>query len=156
MRKKALALAAMLGAGTVLLHPAPAMAAAYTPEAACAEQSGRGGWTHVSDNRRAVKHRGSTWGHVYLMWNRASQQNCVAMIKTRYAGKSTYTQAILKVQGGGAYRDPGTLTARTYKYYAAAIGYGKGQCVDFEGRTTNGTRNYATAVGKRGRLANCG
>ncbi len=154
---KSLAVAALLGAGTILVHPAPAMAAGYTPESACAKESGRGGWTHVSDNRRTLKKGGETWGHVWLMWNRGLQKNCVVVIKTAYAGKPTYTQAILHVEGGGAYRDPGKLTAKRYRYYAAAIGYGKGQCVDFEGHTTD-TRwvEYTTASARRGKFMNCG
>lgn len=91
---KALALAAMLSAGTVLVHPAPALAAAYTPEAACAKESGRGGWTHVRDNKRAMKDGKTVYGYVYLMWNRSLQKNCVAAIKTIFAGTPTYTQAI--------------------------------------------------------------
>ncbi len=153
---KALALAAMLSAGTVLVHPAPALAAAYTPEAACAKESGRGGWTHVRDNKRAMKSGKSVFGYVYLMWNRSLQKNCVAAIKTSYAGTPTYTQAILHVQGGGAYRDPGKLTAKKYKHFAAAIGYGKGQCVDFEGYTTDTRVDYALAHARRGKFANCG
>ncbi|MEV0198935.1 hypothetical protein [Nonomuraea sp. NPDC050691] len=158
MRKtaKALGLAALLSAGTIVINPAPVLAAAYTPEAACAKQSGYGGWTHVNDNRRTLKNGSSVWGYVYLMWNHSHLTNCVTVIKTAYAGTPTYTQAILKLQGGGAYRDPGTLTAKKYKYFAAAIGYGKKQCVDFEGITTDTRRDYGIASAKRGRFANCG
>ncbi|MGP3955889.1 hypothetical protein ACTWPT_07815 [Nonomuraea sp. 3N208] len=158
MRKsaKVLAAATLFVAGTVLAHPAPAMAAGYTPEAACAKESGRGGWTHVKDNKRALKNGGSTWGYVWLMWNRGLQKNCVTVIKTAYAGTATYTQAILHVTGGGAYRDPGTLTARKYRYYAAAIGYGKRECVDFEGHTTDTRRDFGIASARRGKFMNCG
>ncbi|WP_336207313.1 hypothetical protein [Nonomuraea sp. LPB2021202275-12-8] len=158
MRKpaKALALAAMLSAGTVLIHPAPASAAAYSPEVVCAKESGRGGWTHVADNKRTMKNGKAVLGHVWLMWNRGLQKNCVAVIKTAFAGTPTFTQAILHTQGGGAYRDPGKLTAKKYKYYAAAIGYGKGQCVDFEGITTDTRVDYGIAQARRGKFKNCG
>ncbi|MDP4505710.1 hypothetical protein [Nonomuraea turcica] len=159
MRKsaKVLAAATLFAAGTVLAHPAPAMAAApYTPERACAKESGRGGWTHVKDNKRALKNGRSTWGYVYLMWNRGLQKNCVTVIKTTYAGTPTYTQAILHVEGGGAYRDPGTLTKRKYGHYAAAIGYGKGYCVDFEGHTTDTRKDFGIASARRGKFMNCG
>ncbi|WP_171074945.1 hypothetical protein, partial [Nonomuraea basaltis] len=138
--------------------PAPALAAGYTPESACAKDSGRGGWTHVKDNRRTLKNGKSTWGHVWLMWNRRLQKNCVVVIKTAYAGTPTYTQAILYVgkKGGGAYRDPGTLTAKKYRFYAAAIGYGKGDCVDFEGHTTDTRRDFGIASARRNKFMNCG
>lgn len=157
MRKKTLALATMVVAGTVLIHPAPANAGTYSPETACSKESGRGGWVHVSDNKRAVKtSSGKTWGYVYLMWNRSLQKNCVAMIKTAYAGTATYTQAVLKFKDGAQYRDPGSLTAKKFKYYAAAIGYGKGKCAAFEGYTTDTRRDYTLASGKRTKYANCG
>lgn len=158
MRKpvKALALAAMLSAGTVLIHPAPALAAAYSPATVCAKESGRGGWSHVKDNKRAVKNGKSVWGHVWLMWNGALRKNCVAVIKSAFVGTPTFTQAILHVKGGAAYRDPGKLTARKYKYYAAAIGYGKGKCVAFEGYISDTRADYGVAHGKRGKWGNCG
>ncbi|MGW4795499.1 hypothetical protein ACWEPC_24095 [Nonomuraea sp. NPDC004297] len=156
MQRKALALAAALAAGAVLIHPTAAFAGSYTPEAACAKESGYSGWRHVSDNRRAVKTGGSTWGYVYLMWNRGRQANCVAVIKSAFAGTPTFTQAILKVQGGAAYRDPGTLTAKKYKYYAAAIGYGKGKCVQYEGYIADTRNDYTLAKGKRNSWGNCG
>jgi len=157
MRKsaKVLAAGALFAAGTVLAHPAPAMAAAYTPEAACAKESGRGGWTHVTDNKRTLKNGGSTWGYVYLMWNRGLQKNCVTVIKTAYAGTATYTQAILYVKGRGAYRDPATLTKKKYRYFAAVIGDGKDRCVDFEGLTTDTRLDYGLAKARRGKFANC-
>ncbi|GAA0948770.1 hypothetical protein [Nonomuraea longicatena] len=156
MRSKTLALAAALAAGVVVVSPVSASAASYSPEAACAKDSGRGGWTHVKDNKRPLKAGGSTWGHVYLMWNRGLQKNCVAVIKTAYAGTPTFTQAVLKFKDGAEYRDPGTLTAKKYKYYATAIGYGKGKCAKFEGYTTDTRVDFTLATGKRTAWGNCG
>jgi hypothetical protein len=156
MRSKSLALAAALAVGVVVVSPVSASAASYSPEAACAKESERGGWTHVKDNKVALKSGSSTWGYVYLMWNRGLQKNCVAVIKTAYAGTPTFTQAVLKFEDGAEYRDPGTLTAKKYKYYATAIGYGKGKCVQFGGRTSDTRVDFALATGKRDRWDNCG
>ncbi|MEU6718863.1 hypothetical protein ABZ897_45985 [Nonomuraea sp. NPDC046802] len=156
MKSKALALAAVLAAGAVFVHPTAAFAGTYTPEAACAKETGRSGWTHVRDNKRAVKTGGSTYGYVYLMWNRSLQKNCVAVIKTSYVGTPTFTQAVLKFEDGAAYRDPGQLTAKKYKYFAAAAGYGKGKCVKYEGYISDTRVDFALASGKRTTWGNCG
>ncbi|WP_043619592.1 hypothetical protein [Nonomuraea candida] len=155
MRKKAVALATMAIAGTVLVHPTAAFAGAYSPETACSKESGSGGWTRSQDGHRAVKSGGSTWGHVYLMWNGRLKKNCVAVIKTAFAGTPTYTQAVLTVEGRGTYRDPSRLTSKKYKYFAAAVGNGNDRCVKYEGYTADTRLDYTLASAKRSYWGNC-
>lgn len=154
MRKsiKALTAMALVGAGTLLAHPAPALAAAYSPEAACAEESGRSGWRHISDNKRAVKHGGTTYGHVYLMWHGGLKKNCVVTIKTAFSGTATYTTAKLWVKGRSkAYTDSGK-----YRYYAAVIASAGGKCVKYQGTTRDTRVDFREAKGGRSSWGNCG
>ncbi|GAA4965307.1 hypothetical protein HD597_005526 [Nonomuraea thailandensis] len=151
---KTLILSTALVSATVLANPGPAQAAAYSPEAACTETVGYGGWTGLDS--RPVKIGSSTWGRVYLLWNGSRGTNCVATIKTSFVGVATYTQATLKIQGVGSYSDPPSLTARKYQYYAAVVRSAAGKCVDFAGRIADTRVDYSLASGARGSYGNCG
>ncbi|GAA4082626.1 hypothetical protein [Nonomuraea soli] len=150
---KALILSTALVSAAVLANPGPAQAAAYTPEAACTETAGYGGWGRLDS--RPVTLGTSTWGRVFLLWNGSRGTNCVATIKTSFVGVATYTQATLAIEGVGIYRDPPTLTARKYKYYAAIVKAAAGKCVAFAGEIADTRLDYSTAYGSRG-WGNCG
>lgn len=144
------AAAVALAAGTIVVNPSSALAA-YSGPSACADQYG-GSWVEVSDGRRALRTPfGDTWGTVYLTYNNSTGENCVATVKTAFAGTSTDTWATLKVQGVGSFTDRGS-----YRYYAAKKYKAAGKCVAYEGGTgdTRVDRTYAT--GGRSAWGNCG
>ncbi|MFE3452944.1 hypothetical protein ACFXJ8_28875 [Nonomuraea sp. NPDC059194] len=154
MRKpvKALVLSATLCAGVFVASPASAAAAPYSPEAACAETAGYGGWTNATDGRRTLKTPfGDTFGYVQLMWNGSRGTNCVATIKTAFAGTSTRTNATLRIEGGGTHKDE-----RGYKYYAAVVRKAAGKCVAYSGFTFDTRQDATSAHGGRSSYGNCG
>jgi hypothetical protein len=140
-------IAAALVAGGIAATPAAAHAtAAYTPEQVCGK-----GFHRVKDGHRAMKTRkGTVYGHVYLMYSKRSGKNCVAAIKTRWAGERTVTGARLVVKGGGRSED-----VQRYRYYAET-GHvdGSWKCVTYEGWTRD-PDNKITAWGGRTSWGNC-
>lgn len=152
-------IAAALAAAGVAATPATALAATpatatettvaaarHTPEQVCGK-----GFTRVKDGHRAMKTRkGTVYGHVYLMYSKRSGKNCVAAIKTRWAGERTVTGVRLVVKGGGRSED-----VQRYRYYAET-GHldGSWKCVQYEGWTRD-PDNRITAWGGRTSWGNC-
>ncbi|MEV0820902.1 hypothetical protein ACWDA3_10070 [Nonomuraea rubra] len=141
-------LAATLVAAGIAAVPSSAYAAsaAYGPERVCGK-----GFHRVKDGHRAMRTRdGAVFGHVYLMYSKRSGKNCVAAIKTAYAGRRTVTGAYLEVRGGGRSED-----VQRYKYYAET-GHLEGawKCVRYEGWTRD-PGNRVTAWGGRKSWGNC-
>ncbi|WP_379570360.1 hypothetical protein [Nonomuraea mangrovi] len=145
-------MSATLFAGVIVASPASAAAAPYSPEAACAETAGYGGWTNATDGRRTLKTPfGDTFGYVQLMWNGSRGTNCVATIKTAFAGTATTTNATLSIKHGRTYTD-----TKSYKYYAAVVAKAAGQCVKYSGYTFDTRQDATSAHGGRGSYSNCG
>ncbi|SEU41870.1 hypothetical protein SAMN05421811_119164 [Nonomuraea wenchangensis] len=141
-------LAAALAAAGLAALPSSAYAAtaAYTPERICGS-----GFHRVQDGHRAMKTRdGAVFGHVYLMYNKRSGQNCVAAIKTAFRGVRSVTGAYLEVRGGGRSED-----AQKYRYYAET-GHlaGSWKCVRYAGWTRD-PDNRVEAWGGRQSWGNC-
>jgi hypothetical protein len=131
----------------------PAHAAAtnpFTPAQACANDFG-GQWAHANDGERPIKDKaGKVVGHVYLMYNGQTGENCVATIKRVNLGLPTRDSAMLEVQGGGTVFD-GSM--KGYKYYAAKKADARGKCVKYWG--TIETDGYVYQGG-RFTWGNCG
>ncbi|MGA4996222.1 hypothetical protein [Nonomuraea bangladeshensis] len=141
-------LAAALATAGLAALPSSAYAAtaAHTPERICGS-----GFHRVDDGHRAMKTRGgAVFGHVYLMYNKRSGQNCVAAIKTAFRGVRSVTGAYLEVRGGGKSED-----AQKYRYYAET-GHlaGSWKCVRYAGWTRD-PDNRVEAWGGRQSWGNC-
>ncbi|SEM51636.1 hypothetical protein [Nonomuraea pusilla] len=140
--------AAALAAAGVAAVPSSAYAAsaAYTPERICGP-----GFHRVQDGHRAMTTRdGAVFGHVYLMYSKSAGKNCVAAIKSAYAGAKTVTGAYLEVKGGGRSED-----AQRYRYFAET-GHldGSWKCVKYAGWTRD-PDNRVEAWGGRKSWGNC-
>ncbi|MCT9931469.1 hypothetical protein N5079_14710 [Planotetraspora sp. A-T 1434] len=154
---KRIFLAAALTIGGVIVSPAHALAAGYSPEGVCGAGFGR-----VADSKRAVKtYSGDIFGYVYLLYNRKTGYNCVVTIKTAYVGTQTYTSATLKTQTRRVRDEPVRTASKTdgrkYKYYAGPVKlYAKGLCVKYSGTIWDTRRDAAIATGGRNTWGNCG
>jgi hypothetical protein len=140
--------AALLGtAGT-----SSAAANPYTPQEACRNETGRGGWSVVSDgHRQVVTPTGAKWGDVYLLYS--GGYNCVATIKSSFVGTRTWTEAWIRLEGGNWI----DLDSDPYSYYAAGERNAAGVCVAYFGRIYNNPNHTGTpAEGGRAGLGNCG
>lgn len=130
---------------------APGYAATpYTPEAACSTDFG-GTWSRTSDGHRTLtaEYSGAKWGDVYLMYNRATGDNCVATVKTKFLGTGNSMDARVFVQGASDWkRDQGY-----YNYYAAVRVSASGKCVKYDGAITTSS-DYA--MNGRYTWGNCG
>jgi hypothetical protein len=122
-----------LAAIAVTGFSSPAHAAATNPftlAQACANDFG-GQWAHANDGERPIKDKaGKVVGHVYLMYNGQTGENCVATIKRVNLGQPTRDNAVLEVPGGervSGYREEG------YKYYTAVKGDARDKCVKYWG-----------------------
>lgn len=142
-------IAAALVAAGIAATPSAAYAtsAAYTPEKICGK-----GFKRVKDGHRAMKTpKGSVYGHVYLTYNKRSGRNCVAAIKTVFAGTRTVTGVRLAVKGGGKAEEVGR-----FRHYAET-GHldGRWKCVTYEGWTRD-PDDKVRAWGGRTTWGNCG
>ncbi|WP_067134188.1 hypothetical protein [Microtetraspora malaysiensis] len=150
MRKsaKTALVAAGLAVGAFTVSPAPAIAAAYSPEGVCGT-----GYARVSDGSRAIKTpSGSTFGHVYLLYNSSNGYNCVVTIKDSYVGTATRTIATLEVKGSKPVSDD-----KSYKYYAGPVkAAAKGKCVRYSGLVYDTRIQGEIAQGGRAAFGNCG
>ncbi|GAA3127259.1 hypothetical protein [Streptosporangium carneum] len=155
---KTVLLAAALAAGGLMAgpaHAATAAAASSSPESVCGSGFGR-----VGDGSRPVKTAsGKVWGHVYLLYNRTTGYNCVATIKTSYAGRATYTSVTLQTQTRRVRDEPARTATKKdagqFKYYAGPIKlYAKNLCVKYWGVVKSPSGE--TATGGRGSWGNCG
>ncbi|MEV7806447.1 hypothetical protein AB0O28_26220 [Microbispora sp. NPDC088329] len=149
--------AAALAVGGLVANPAYAISAGYSPEGVCGSGFGR-----VSDGSRAVKtSSGRVFGHVYLLYNRSTKQNCVVTIKSAYVGTATRTSATLETQTR-RHRDEPVRTARKtdsrkYKYYAGPVKlYAENLCVKYSGTIADTRVDGEIASGGRGAWGNCG
>ncbi|MFU8875789.1 hypothetical protein [Micromonospora sp. SL4-19] len=152
MRKFAQRLAVLVTSTAVVvgISAAPAQAATnpYTGPSACANDFG-GSWTVVTDGHRAIKKGTATIGDVYLTYNSATGENCVATIKRIYVGTETLVGANLFIYAvAGYWHDQGN-----YKYYAAVKYKAAGRCVKYEGYVRSGSVDY---WGIRDYYENCG
>ncbi|WP_433422823.1 spore-associated protein A [Microtetraspora malaysiensis] len=149
MRKsaKTALVAAGLAVGAFTVSPAPAIAAAYSPEGVCGA-----GYARVSDGSRAVKTpSGSTFGHVYLLYNSSNGYNCVVTIKKSYVGTATLTMATLQVEGSKPVTD-----SKSYKYYAGPVkASAKGKCVRYSAVIYDTRTQGEVAQGGRSAYLNC-
>ncbi|GAA2661310.1 hypothetical protein [Nonomuraea recticatena] len=143
-------LAATLALGGILVAPAAANAAGYTPEGICGK-----GFAVV--NRAPV----GSWGTVYLLYNRRNGLNCAVTIKSKHTGVSTRTSVVLEVARPFANNTPPYTEkaedSNRYKFYAGPVKLqGKGMCVRFSGAIANRPTKAQFARGGNGRFTNCG
>lgn len=146
--KRTIVAAALATAGLAALPAtAHATSAAYTPEKVCGP-----GFQRVKDGHRPMRVQGGgpVLGHVYLMYNNHSGENCVAAIKTRYYGVRTVTGAYLEVKGGARSEDE-----QRYRFYAET-GHldGSWKCVKYGGWTRD-PKGRVEASGGRNSWGNC-
>ncbi|SBT37307.1 hypothetical protein [Micromonospora auratinigra] len=122
----------------VVTFAAPARAAnPYTPAQACGNEFG-GSWTASSDGHRSiVADNGVKLGDVYLMYNYATDYNCVTMIKARDIGTASPIKASIKVDVEGTLRE-WQSDSGSYKYYAAVQRYANNMCVQYYGSALYG------------------
>jgi hypothetical protein len=143
-------LAATLALGGVLVAPAAANAAGYTPEGICGK-----GFAVV--NQAPV----GSWGTVYLLYNRRNGLNCAVTIKSKYTGVSTRTSVLLEVARPFANNTPPYTEkaedSNRYKFYAGPVKLqGKGMCVRFSGAIANRPTKAQFERSKPRGFANCG
>ncbi|GAA3312153.1 spore-associated protein [Nonomuraea dietziae] len=143
-------LAATLALGGILVAPAAANAAGYTPEGICGK-----GFAVV--NRAPV----GSWGTVYLLYNRRNGLNCAVTIKSKHTGVSTRTSVLLEVARPFSNNTPPYIERasddKRYKFYAGPVKLqGKGMCVRFSGAIANRPTKAQFARGGNGRFTNCG
>jgi hypothetical protein len=142
-----------LAATTLTASPADAVTG-YTPEGVCGSGFGR-----VKDGiRAAVDDHGTVFGHVYLLYNARTGENCTVTIKTKYVGEPTWTGVNLIRRGRDKPQDAGY-----YRYYAGPVkAYGKGICVGYQGLVSGirpggkFTSSTPVGVGERTAWGNCG
>ncbi|MEN3536111.1 hypothetical protein AAH991_13430 [Microbispora sp. ZYX-F-249] len=155
MRRSAstVVVAAALAVGGLAANPAYAISAGYTPEGVCGSGFGR-----VSDGTRAVKTRsGEVFGHVYLLYNRRTAQNCVVTIKSKYVGTPTRATAQLKVRLSGTRTAEKIDHAKKYKYYAGPVKLNaRDKCVQYYGTIADTRVDGEIASGGRLKWGNCG
>lgn len=77
---------------------------------------------------------------VYLLWNGASQENCVVTLKTANIGEPTRTTAHLTPEGAGTTRDAGD-----YEFYANVTARAPG-CIQWGGSDSTGEFTSPTGV----------
>ncbi|MBP2708582.1 M23 family peptidase, partial [Microbispora sp. RL4-1S] len=88
-----------------------------------------GNWASTTDGHRTINNlSGAKMGDVYLMYNSATGDNCVATIKAVDVGTATHVYAGLLVQGGSWKTQNGN-----YKYYAAVKANATDKCVQYDG-----------------------
>ncbi|MFD8479955.1 spore-associated protein A [Kitasatospora sp. NPDC059673] len=119
---KALTLSAAAGAA-LLMVPANAHAAGYTPQSVC-------GSSYATLDSFNLPGGTST---VYLTYSSATGNNCVATIKNTYVGTATLTGAFLTIGTSPNWK----VDSGNYKYYAATYLYAPGQCVSYGGQDYN-------------------
>jgi hypothetical protein len=150
------ALSAAAVAATIVVAAPPATA--HTPYAACGS-----GYVLVADPRPIETAGGVRYGKVYLLYNNDNGKNCVVTVKSRFHGKSTWTEAWLRVEGKPG-PDRGWFSEYgNFEHFAGGlpqkqtIVYAKGKCVKFYGRIYS-ARDGAGTVAEGGRLSwgNCG
>ncbi|MEU7898720.1 hypothetical protein AB0B45_38420 [Nonomuraea sp. NPDC049152] len=154
MVRRKLAQCAVTALAATTLTALPAVAATgYTPEGVCGSGFGR-----VTDGTRAVvDDNGTVFGHVYLLYNARTGENCTVTIKSKYVGEPTWTGVNLIRQGLDKPQDAGY-----YKYYAGPVkAYGKGRCVAFQGLVSGMragekfTASTPVGLGERKAWGNC-
>jgi hypothetical protein len=140
-----------LAAAIAVATPAHAAGNPYTPQEACGNEFG-GSWSQVTDGHRSLLTTdGTKFGDVYLMYNRATGDNCVTSVKSAYVGASSWTVADLLVQGDStAQEDSGY-----FGYYAAVKAHAAGTCVRYSGQIYSPTWQDG-AFGGRATWGNCG
>ncbi|MER7504932.1 hypothetical protein AB0L05_36760 [Nonomuraea pusilla] len=135
----------------------PADAAARSPESICG-----GGFGRVSGGTKdVVTPSGRKYGTVYLLYNRATQQNCVVTIKSSFVGAKTLVSAELTVMPKAVKDEKQNPIVRrdsgSYKYYAGPVKYwAKDLCVKFWGTIKPNGHDPAVARGGRQSWGNCG
>ncbi|MGN9844289.1 hypothetical protein ACTMTI_39810 [Nonomuraea sp. H19] len=125
-----LASAALLAILAALPAPASAAKSGYTPEQVCGSGFGKvtGGTHSVIDRNGIVR------GHVHLLYNAHTGENCVVTIKSSFVGQPTQTKAVLYRQVAGTNRPDKFEDAGAYRYYAGPVkAQAKGVCVLFRG-----------------------
>ncbi|HEY0535261.1 MAG TPA: hypothetical protein VGD29_27055 [Actinoplanes sp.] len=142
--------AAAVGA-VAFAAPAQAATNPYTPQEACDHQFG-GTWSTTTDGHRSLlTGKGTKFGDVYLMYNSATGNNCVATIKSAYVGTASWTAADLLVQGESTAREDSDY----YGYYAAVQAHAAGTCVQYSAQIYSPTWQDG-AFGGRATWGNCG
>lgn len=115
-------------AATLAAAPAQAATNPFTAAQACNNDFG-GNWAYTTDGHRTIKAGdGVKLADVYLMYNGATGDNCVATLKSVYSGTSTWVYAGLLVQGSNWKTQAGN-----YKYYAAVRARATDKCVQYDG-----------------------
>ncbi|GAA4583515.1 hypothetical protein GCM10023194_21050 [Planotetraspora phitsanulokensis] len=149
MGVSATAVVAMLGS------PAHAAANPFTAAQACNNDFG-GNWANTTDGHRTITDgSGAKLGDVYLMYNGATGDNCVATLKSIYVGDPTSVVAGLWVQGSKDW----VSQVGQYKYYAAVHADATNKCVQYAGTIqVGGFGGAGGTLYKNGRWSwgNCG
>jgi hypothetical protein len=153
--RTALRRAAVVSGALAIAAPLLAAPGQAQPRQDPREICGRG--FHVVDDRggidgraqRRITHGNRTYGHVYLLYNNRTRQNCVVAVKSAYRGKRTRAAASLEVRNGPSATDKGS-----FRYYAGPVKLHAGsRCVRYMGWMK--LRNGKYAVGGRDRWGNC-
>jgi hypothetical protein len=98
---------------------------------------------------RPISYGRRVYGHVYLLYNNRTHQNCVVTIKRAYRGQRTWTAASLAVRDGRSGTDRGN-----FRYYAGPVKLrAGGKCVKYRGWMRIHNNRYAT--GGRDQWGNC-
>ncbi len=150
---------AALLATTLSALPASASAdasqSASTPEQICGSGFGRvaDGTIPVTDVNDIVR------GHVHLLYNARTGENCVVTIKSSFVGQPTMTRAVLYRQGIAL----GAEDEGAFRYYAGpVIRQARDRCVLFQGIITNlrsGEKSSSSSIqafGGSPKFGNCG
>ncbi|GIJ30148.1 hypothetical protein Vqi01_53100 [Micromonospora qiuiae] len=147
-RRLAISILAATVATVTLAAPAQAATNPFTAAQACNNDFG-GSWAHVSDGHRSITApNGTKVGDVYLMYNSASGNNCVATLKRVSVGTNSGVSAGIRVEGSSWVYDPGN-----YKYYAAIQRSARDRCVMYSGEVLYGTSWQGNG---RSSWGNCG
>ena len=127
-RRLAISMTAVTVAVVALASPAHAATNPYTAALACNNDFG-GTWANTTDGHRSINASdGTKVGDVYLMYNSATGNNCVATIKQVAVGTATGVDAGIRVEGGSWVYQSGN-----FKYYETIQRSARDKCVMYGG-----------------------
>lgn len=133
-RRLAISTLSVAVAVTMFASPARAATNPFTAAQACNNDFG-GSWASVTDGHRPIyASDGTKVGDVYLMYNGATGNNCVATLKRVAVGSETGVAARLRVEG-----ESWVEQSSNYKYYAAKRRPAVDACVMYAGEVLYGT-----------------
>ncbi|MEJ3747520.1 hypothetical protein WEI85_30055 [Actinomycetes bacterium KLBMP 9797] len=146
-RRLAISTVAVAVAVATFGSPAQAATNPFTAAQACNNDFG-GSWAYTTDGHRTIYSGSTKVGDVYLMYNGATGDNCVATLKAVAIGSMTGVAARLRVEGESWVEQSGS-----YKYYAAKRRSAVDACVMYAGEIL-----YGTSWASNGRYSwgNCG